>query len=64
MATRDIVILSGNSLEDVKTEANFFLQRMTDRLDALEGIRGGTGAVTTETTVTSTADESLIFFLD
>ena len=40
MPSRDRYLVTGLTLEDVKNELNFLLQRMADRADQIEGIRG------------------------
>ncbi len=37
--TKDSYLISGNSLEDIKRELNFVMQRIMDRLDKMEGVR-------------------------
>lgn len=41
MATRDQPQITGSDIEDVKRTLNFALARIYDRLDKIEGIRGG-----------------------
>ena len=38
--SRDSVLVTGSSLEEILSNLNFILQRFNDRLDALEGLRG------------------------
>lgn len=38
--SRDNYIITGRSVDEVVRELNFFLQRMADRMDKIEGIRG------------------------
>ncbi len=38
--TREVYIVTGASLEAVKTQLNGFLSRLADRVDKLEGLRG------------------------
>lgn len=38
--TRDNYSVSGNTVEELKRSLNFMLQRMADRMDKIEGIRG------------------------
>lgn len=40
MKTRDNYQITGSTLDDVKRSLNFLLQRMADRMDKVEGIRG------------------------
>ena len=40
MPSRDRYLVTGLTLEDVKNELTFLLQRMADRADQIEGIRG------------------------
>ena len=40
MAIRDNYQLSADNFEDLKSELNFLLQRIADRIDKMEGIRG------------------------
>ena len=42
MATRDTYIATGDTVEDLERTLNIVLQRIADRLDKLEGIRGKT----------------------
>jgi len=42
VATRDQYRITGLDLESVKSDLNFALTRIADRLDKLEGIRGKT----------------------
>jgi len=42
MSSREFYIIAGNTPEDLHRELNFILQRISDRLDKLEGIRGKT----------------------
>ena len=37
--SKDSYLISGNSLDDVKREINFVMQRIMDRLDKMEGVR-------------------------
>lgn len=39
-ATRDSYQIFANDFEQLKNELNFILQRIADRLDKMEGIRG------------------------
>lgn len=39
--TRDTVLLSGRTVDELRRELGFLLQRVVDRLDSLEGVRGG-----------------------
>jgi hypothetical protein len=41
MSTRQVYIVSGSSLDEVKIDLNRNLQAMADRMDKIEGIRGG-----------------------
>lgn len=45
MSSREFYRVSGNSIEDVIRTMNVALQRIADRLDKLEGIRGQTSFV-------------------
>jgi len=38
--TRDFYVVNGNTVEELRYELNTVLQRMTDRLDKMEGLRG------------------------
>jgi len=38
--TRDNYQIVGNSLDEIKLDLNFKLQRLADRIDKIEGIRG------------------------
>jgi hypothetical protein len=38
--TREVYILTGQTLEAVKTQLNGLLARLADRVDKLEGLRG------------------------
>ena len=61
--TKDRYLISGNSLDDVKRELNFVMQRIADRLDKMEGVRGTSSptfddvAVGGDITVTDDDDE-------
>ena len=41
MASRERYQATGNSVQELRNSLNFALQRIGDRLDKLEGIRGG-----------------------
>ncbi len=61
--TKDSYLISGNSLEDIKRELNFVMQRIADRLDKMEGVRDVSSptfddvAVGGDITVTDSDDE-------
>lgn len=38
--TRDNYTVTGNTVEELRRSLNFLLQRMADRIDKIEGIRG------------------------
>jgi hypothetical protein len=38
--TKDNLLVTATDLESLRTELNFLFQRIADRLDAMEGIRG------------------------
>lgn len=38
--TRDFYVVHGDSVESLRHELNAVLQRLTDRLDKMEGLRG------------------------
>jgi len=38
--SRDSYIITGNTLDEMKRNMQFLLQRMADRMDKMEGIRG------------------------
>ena len=38
--TRDSYLVTGSTPEEIKRNVNFLLQRLADRIDKLEGIRG------------------------
>lgn len=38
--TRDNYQVNGNTVDELRTSLNFLLQRIADRLDGIEGIRG------------------------
>lgn len=40
MASRERYQATGNTIEEIRNSLNFVLQRIGDRLDKLEGIRG------------------------
>ncbi len=40
MASRERYQVTGNTIEEISNTLNFVLQRIGDRLDKLEGIRG------------------------
>ena len=40
MTTRDNYIVTGKTMEEMQANLNFILQRIADRLDQLEGLRG------------------------
>lgn len=54
MTTRQVYIVSGSSIDEVKIDLNRHLQAMADRLDKLEGIRGIPTLTSDGLTVTGT----------
>jgi len=40
VSSRENIQVSGNSLEEIKRNLNFALQRIADRMDKIEGARG------------------------
>lgn len=69
MASREQYTITGNSIEELKTTLNFILQRLADRLDKLEGIRGTTDFVGSGMTVTGAvsvndSDDELIHSME
>lgn len=38
--TREVYLLTGNTVEDIKRQLNAYLRSISDRVDKLEGIRG------------------------
>lgn len=58
MPTRDSYLLTASTLPELVTQLNFYLARIADRLDKLEGIRGSTDIATGgDVTVTDDSDE-------
>jgi hypothetical protein len=45
--TRDNYQVTGNTVPELVNSLNFLLQRIADRLDKLEGIRGSTDGIST-----------------
>ena len=41
MTTRQVYVVSGSTLEEIRQSFNFHLQDIADRMDKIEGIRGG-----------------------
>ena len=60
MPTRELYQVTATTIEGLVRELNFILQRQSDRLDKLEGIRGGSDITTNgNITVTDSTDATL-----
>lgn len=58
MPTRELYQITAETPDGIRRELNFILQRLADRMDKLEGIRGGTDlTVSGDVTVNDDSDE-------
>lgn len=64
MPTRENYMLTASTLPELVTQLNFFLQRFADRLDKLEGIRGGADITTSSNIVVTDSDDETIHSLE
>ena len=62
--SRDSYFVNGSSVEELKSDLNFILQRIADRLDKMEGLRGTSSPAFSDVAVggniTVTEDDTVI----
>jgi hypothetical protein len=64
LPTRELYQVTATTVEGLVRELNFILQRQADRLDKLEGIRGGVDITTSSNVVVTDSDDETIHSLE